>query len=518
MTGGGLIVLVAYGAQNVLLSGNPQMTYFYKAFRRYSHFSMENVTTAMDGPNELFYDQPIKLRAKIQRVGDLLSDMYFSFHIPDVFSKHIPPTANRTSQFQFQWVRYLGAAIINNAAFYVGGQKIQEFDGTYLMAKAISDYDIDTFEKWRILVGDTNELVDPAKGVYAGGLNSTGYPSVYQNPNALLTAQANRPSIFAQEIHVPLPFWFSETTSQALPLVGLQLHDCEVQLTLNPIEQLYTYLDISGFRVSPNFRMNAARSDILMNNPTYGTTNDISGQIKNFLTDIGATIPPINSWPTFNPRIQSTYIYLPKEEQTIFATKQLSYLIHQVTSYTFLGLYNRQVLDLETHNPITRLLFVPQRSDANARNDFANFTNWWNFPHPPYSPTPGQTQMNISAFSSGLLVPQGQMNILRSLRILCDGNEIQEEKSIDYFTKITPFKYITGSPKTLIPIYTFSLHSPSIQPSGSINSSRIRNFQVEVDVYPLPVNTSYTYDLNIYVENINFFEVASGMGGLKYAL
>jgi hypothetical protein len=39
-----------------------------------------------------------------------------------------------------------------------------------------------------------------------------------------------------------------------------------------------------------------------------------------------------------------------------------------------------------------------------------------------------------------------------------------------------------------------------------------------VDVFPLPPNTTYSYDLNIYVENINWFEVASGMGGLKYAL
>lgn len=511
MTGGGLISLVAYGSQNVLLSGNPQMTYFYKAFRRYSHFAIENITTAMDGPNELFYDQTIKLRAKIQRSGDLLSDMYFTFRIPDIFSKYVQPTAQRTAQYQFQWVRYLGAAIINNAAFYVGGQKIQEFTGTYLMSKAVVDYDIDTFEKWRVLVGDTNELSDPAKGIYAGGTNSTGYPSVFPS------GQTNRPSIFGQDIFVPLPFWFAEATSQALPLVGLQYHDCEVQLTLNPIEQLYTYLDVSGFRVSPNFRMSAPLSDIRMNIPEYGSTIDLSGQMRNFLTDFGTSIPAMNTW-FLNPRIQSTYIYLPKDEQKIFATTPLSYLIYQVTAYPFLGLYNRQLLDLETHNPITRLLFINQRSDTLARNDFSNLTNWWNFPHPPYSPTPGQSPMNISAFSSGILVPQGQMNILRSIRVLCDGNELQEEKPIEFFTKITPFRYVTGSPKTLIPIYSFALHSPSTQPSGSINSSRIRNFQVEVDVYPLPTNTTYTYDLTIYVENINFFEVASGMGGIKYAL
>jgi hypothetical protein len=62
------------------------------------------------------------------------------------------------------------------------------------------------------------------------------------------------------------------------------------------------------------------------------------------------------------------------------------------------------------------------------------------------------------------------------------------------------------------------LSSPSTQPCGSVNASRIRNFQIEVDVYPLPVNTNYVYDLNVYVENINFLVIDGGMGGLKYAL
>ena len=515
MTGGGLISLVAYGAQNVILSGNPQMTYFYKAFRRYSHFAMESVSSPLEGPNELFFDQPIRIRSKIQRVADLVSDMYFTFRIPDIYSKYVVPTAGRTSQYQFQWVRYLGAAIIQNVAFFVGGQKIQEFDGTYIMAKAMCDYDFDKFDKWKILIGDIPEVTEPAKGVYAGGAGSTGYPSVFQNPNAPITSQANRPSIFGQDIHVPLPFWFTEA-SEALPLIGLQYHECEVQITLNPINQLYTYMDVSGYRVAPGYRMNQDSLEIQTNLPQYGQISDLSGQIRNFLTDWGVTVPSLNTW-FLNPRLQTTYVYLPKEEQKIFATSPLSYLMYQVTNYSFLGLYTRQTLDLETHNPITRLLFITRRSDASTRNDFSNMTNWWNYPYPPFIATPGQTPMNTRAFSSGLLVTQGQMQIIRNLRVLADGNEIQEEKPVDYFTKITPWKFVSGFPKN-IPIYSFSLGSPSPQPSGSINSSRIRNFQVEVDVYPLPAGTTYTYDLNIYVENINFFEIASGMGGLKYAL
>jgi hypothetical protein len=517
MVGGGLLGLVAYGAQNVILSGNPEMTYWYKAFRRYSHFATENVTEALEGPNELFYDQPIRLRAKIQRIGDLMSDMYFTFRIPDIFSKYIPPESGRYTQWQFEWVRYIGAALIQNASFFVGGQKIQEFDGTYLLARAMIDYDQDKFEKWRLLVGDVPELVKPEEGVYAGGTQATGYPTVYTNIAQPLGAQTNRPSIFGQTVNVPLSFWFTDSWSQALPLVALQYHDCEIQITLNSINNLYTLLDASGFRVSPQYKMLAPNTLIQTNQPEYVPNNHQDTELRFFVTDIGASIPQLNGW-FLNPRLQITYVYLPQEEQKVFATTPLSYLFPQITQYPFPGLFNRQILDLETHNPVTRLIFIPRRSDAYARNDFANFTNWWNWPKAPFFPTPGLTPMNTQAFSSGQLIPQGQMNILRALRLLCDGNEIQEEKPIDYFTKITPYRTLTGKYDALVPVYNFALHSPTTQPAGSINASRIRNFQVEVDVYPLPTEPNYVYDLSIYVESLNFFVVEGGMGGLKYAL
>ena len=77
MPGGGLFALVSFGAQNTILSGNPQVTYFYKAFRRYSHFAEESVTTNFDGSQELAFEQGIQIRVKVQRVADLVRDMYF---------------------------------------------------------------------------------------------------------------------------------------------------------------------------------------------------------------------------------------------------------------------------------------------------------------------------------------------------------------------------------------------------------------------------------------------------------
>ena len=89
MPGGGLLALVSYGSQNVILNGNPEFTYFYKVFKRHSHFSIENATIPLEGPNELFFDQSIRLRAKIPRIADLITDMTFAFDIPDIYSKFV---------------------------------------------------------------------------------------------------------------------------------------------------------------------------------------------------------------------------------------------------------------------------------------------------------------------------------------------------------------------------------------------------------------------------------------------
>jgi hypothetical protein len=518
---GGLSVLLAYGSQNVILSGNPQMTYFYKVFKKHSHFSMENITIPLEGENELKRDIGIKLRAKIPRNADLLSDLVFTFTLPDIYSKY----ARRSAQWEFQWSRYIGAAIINKAAFFIGGQRIQEFDGSYLLSRALLDYDQDKFYKWQNLVGDVPELVDPANGKYAaqqlpsyslpGQTTPSGYPNVMYNTTPTNGVQLNRPSIRGTEINIPLSFWFSESPSQSLPLVGLQLHECEVQLTLNPINTLYTILDPSGYRVNPEFITKASKSSLQMNMPSYGTNSDASGNLRNFLTDFGSSIPAFDGWQTLNPYLQASYIFLPKEEETVFATRPLTYLLRQVTMYPNAGLTGKTIVDLETHNPITRLIVIPKRSDWANRNDFTNFTNWFTHPIPPFVPTPGVAVVNQG---SGLLVANMQEEILAGMQVLCDGNGIQERKNIPFFEKYSLYQYSVGTGETGLSIYSFQLDNSPTQPSGSINASRIRNFQVDLDLYALPTGANYNYDVDIYVESLNFLEIVSGMGGLKYAL
>ena len=530
MPGGGLFCLVAYGAQNVLLSGNPDFTYFYKTYKKYAHFAEESVSFSMDGSQELSYDQPIQVRFKLKRIADLIRDIYFVFDLPDIYCKYIEglPNSSRNSQYNFAWTKYIGCRIIQNIAFFIGGQKIQEFSGDYMITKAQSDITRTDLAKWQRLVGHVPEIYDPAAGIYAGGSAGTGYPLVYNNngpiPASTTTPpNVNRPSISGRQIQVPLPFWFAESTFDALPLIALQQHECEIQITLRPINQLYTVLDsnalTNGQQVAPGYQYHPSPIPLQPQNVYYTSVSDISDiTINNFLTDIGTPKPLLNTWP-LQPRIQMTYVYVTDDERVQFASEPLQYLVRQITTYQFDSITSREFVELDTHNPIERILIVPRRSDSILyRNQIDNYTNWVNPLKPPFIPSGGWGgTINIDS-STGVFVLNGQRSILQTLAILGDGNPLQEDKPIAYYNQVVPWKYLKGNPDPELVIYPFSLTSPSSQPDGSINSSRIRVFQVDLNVNPLPTNSFYQYNITMFVESLNWVSISAGMGGLKYAL
>jgi hypothetical protein len=272
--------------------------------------------------------------------------------------------------------------------------------------------------------------------------------------------------------------------------------------------------------VAPGYEFHESPVPLQPQNVYYTSVSDTSDvTINQFLTDVGAPPPLLNTWP-LQPQIQMTYVYLTDEERTQFASEPLQYLVRQITRYEIPSVQQRQLTQLETHNPIERLILLPRRSDAiPCRNELMNLTNWVTPTKPPFLPSEGGwvPYTNVS-WSSGRLVLNGQRNILRSLTILGDGNPLQEEKPIDYFTDVVPWKYLRGRPTSDIIVYPFSMTSPTTQPTGSLNSSRIKNFQVDLDVYPIPTTSLYQYDITIYVESLNWVTIASGMGGLKYAL
>jgi hypothetical protein len=526
MAGGGLFILVAYGSQNVILSGNPDFTYFYTMIKKYSHFAFESVTVPLQGPQELFFSQPIQLRAKIKHIGDLLSDLYFTFSLPDIYSKYfdntLPGPLNGRSQYQFQWVRYIGAQIIQNATFLIGGTQVQQFDSDYIISTAFTDQDETQYNKWQELIGDIPELYDPANGKYSGGVGNAvtrtpgQYPNVLQNTDPAIKAQNNFPSIPGRDITIPLSFWFSQNSGLALPLIALQYHECEVQLTLRPIQDLYTILDPAGYRVRPEHMVNASIAQLQSGNVSYLPAADPGQYINQYLTDIGYTVPALNTWP-LNPRLQATYVYLTDDERQTFATKPLNYIVRQVTKYSFENITSRQLFDLYTHNPVPRLIILPRRTDCLLHlNAWTNYTNWWRYGKAPFIPAASAA---IPGGYSGTNIVAMQQDLLRNIRILCDGNDVQEIKPIQYFKELSSWKYATGVFPPGLAIYSFALDTSRwMKPSGTLNTSRVKNFQIDLDPWPLASDTLFAINYSVYVESINFLVIEGGMGGMKYAI
>jgi hypothetical protein len=531
---GGLLPLVAYGNMNRKISGNPQMTYFYKAFMRHTHFSTENISIPLEGPNQLNLDENIQLRVKIPRHGDLLSDAFLTIDMPAIYNK----VWNGRRSHEFAWVRQVGLRAIETLGLYIGGSKIQEFSSDWLAMKFQLDQDLDSFEKWSRLIGDVPEMFAPASGQYADPQG--GYPNVVTFAGQ--NTQSNAPSIPACQLNIPLGFFFSDAPGLALPLIGLQYHDVEIRIQMRPIRDIYTVLDPTGERTRYGYRLDSAQgTNIYANswNSAWGTLpealnnnylsyTDISGAPRYFFTDIGFGIPNSDGW-NMNPRLQCTYVYLTDEERKIFASKKLEYIVRQVQEFDFKGITSRQQLELDAHSLVTRTVWYAQRSDWHYRNDYTNLLNWkyTNSDNRPYAKSP-----SADTSTSGVLIPGANKFILNTARILCGGNEIFEEKTANYFSEIIPYRNCTGnsypalingvvSPLSLSPIYVYSFainSSAKIQPSGTINTSRINLFNLEVNPYPIPLDANYTYNFNIFVESLNFVEIVSGMAGMKYSI
>jgi hypothetical protein len=185
----------------------------------------------------------------------------------------------------------------------------------------------------------------------------------------------------------------------------------------------------------------------------------------------------------------------------------------------------RTKFDIDAHNLVHRIVFFGRRADAIVgRNDYLNLSNWKYASQAPYSPS---IDPSVPIPNSGNIISYSQHDILRSARVLCAGTEIFEEKPAAWFEWQNTFQTTSGSglvcrPDDIFgPIYQLPFAcnaSDHEQPSGTLNTSRLREFQVEVNPWPLDPNTPYTYEFTVYIESLNAVKYTNGMGGMAFAV
>jgi hypothetical protein len=201
--GGGLMQLVAYGAQDIYLTGNPQITFFKVVYRRHTNFSMEAIQQTWNGS---VTTGSSTLTATISRNGDLVSNLWLDGTITSA-------TSTYGSGTWVNWTNNTGHAFVKQCEIEIGGQLIDKHYSQWL-------------DVW-------NELSDHDEHEWIG-LNKHAAKNAYLESQNVLTA-TNPPQI---QIYVPLQFWFCRNPGLALPLIALQYHEVKVKLTTNTLESL----------------------------------------------------------------------------------------------------------------------------------------------------------------------------------------------------------------------------------------------------------------------------------------
>jgi hypothetical protein len=197
--GGGLMQLVAYGAQDLYLTSNSQITFFKVVHRRHTNFSMESIEQTFSGTA----DFGKKVTVTVARNADLMSKVYLRATLPAV-------TASTNG---FAWTEEVGHFLIKSVEVEIGGQRIDKHYGTWLSI-------------WSSLT-TTKEHED-------------GYNKMIGNVSDLTTTLSSGSSTEEYLLHIPLRFWFCRHIGLALPLIALQYHEVKFSIEFESAANLYS--------------------------------------------------------------------------------------------------------------------------------------------------------------------------------------------------------------------------------------------------------------------------------------
>tara|TARA_B110000503_G_C7137474_1_gene409442 strand:- start:989 stop:2284 length:1296 start_codon:yes stop_codon:yes gene_type:complete len=201
--GGGLMQLVAYGAQDIYLTGNPQITFFKVVYRRHTNFSMEAIQQTFNGT---FGTGSSSVTSTISRNGDLVSDLWLDIGLDRAVLAATGTYAN--------WTNNTGHAFVKDCEIEIGGQRIDRHYAQWL-------------DVW-------NELTDHDESEWIG-LNKHAAKNAYlKSGSAVATAAGDE----VTRVYVPLQFWFCRNPGLALPLIALQYHEVKLKLTTRAIGAL----------------------------------------------------------------------------------------------------------------------------------------------------------------------------------------------------------------------------------------------------------------------------------------
>lgn len=537
---GGIMQLVAYGAEDLYLTGNPQITHFKVVYRRHTNFSMEYI-------EQYFYTLPnynptkrTQAKIKIERNADLLHDIYLVYDTPNIrfpvenFDNLTPHDVN------FKWVRDLGNNIIFSTEVNIGGQRIDIQYGQWMQI-------------WNELT-----ITDSKKLSYNRLVGN--FPKMRPGHSVFYPDKSGNITIPSTRLMIPLDFWFCKNPGLALPLIALQYVEVYVYFEFNPLNYLFT---LGKENLSPCAFFSAGNVN---NNP------DPDSFVQQLLTN------GFNEQNIFNEFVEgewnqntfllANYVYLDDDERRRFAQSSHEYLIHQVQRRIFTGVQQGiTTKELDLFHPVKELIWAFQKSTVKDLNDWSNYTfldlanDYTNLKqeyNTKFDFLDQQSDVNFlnqnnnfikqselnplsqncNFLGSGLspnLAFNDYLNIMLSAKLIFNGHDRFNERTNVFFNALQPYKYHTHSAPPGVYVYSFALHPEEEQPSGTSNFSRLNKIEIQftirrdiceenlpqidpIDEVNNDIVNPVDYDFFIYARNYNIFRILGGMAGLAFAI
>tara|TARA_Y100000389_G_scaffold120698_1_gene118039 strand:- start:604 stop:2115 length:1512 start_codon:yes stop_codon:yes gene_type:complete len=501
--GGGLMQLVAYGAQDIYLTGNPQITFFKVVYRRHTNFSMEAIQQTFSGTAGFGNN----VTATISRNGDLVYRMYLEHDA----------TFDDSTVGNVGLVERYGDSLIKTCEIEIGGQRIDKH--TSMWNRVYSD--LTQFNPSGHFGGT---MTTASGGDFAGngtlyqlmtgngyGLNSDA-ASKADNDFAVATGTTVNGFLYTEDtgvtvnkIFLPLNFWFCRNPGLALPLIALQYHEVKIKMTFETLKNL-----------------------------AYGAATDGSGDIAAYTAAGGAT-QNFNLWVD--------YIYLDTDERRRFAQVSHEYLIEQLQYSDHTVDTASPTIKLNFNHPVKELIWCSRSDGTEGRCGYLGTT----------------VSAVIGSGQDATAGPVSLDEMAGNWQLKLNGHDRFASRDSKYFTRTQVWQHHTGfgalptqgamidagddiadqtqivASGTIggdsIAVYSFALKPEEHQPSGTCNFSRIDNAQLVGTSLQTTdaVDSSGTHDLKdingstiqmtltIFAVNYNVLRIMSGMGGLAYS-
>ena len=221
--GGGLMQLVAYGAQDVYLTGNPQITFWKVTYRRHTNFAMESIEQTFNGQA----DFGRRVTCTISRNGDLAYRTYLQVTLPEINQQMA--NTNQTDVYA-RWLDFPGEQLISQVEVEIGGQRIDRQYGDWMHIWNQLTLSAEQERGYHQMIGNTTALTyitDPSFNDVDGPCESTAPRQVCAPRNALPETT----------LYIPFQFWYCRNPGLALPLIALQYHEVKINLDIRPTDE-----------------------------------------------------------------------------------------------------------------------------------------------------------------------------------------------------------------------------------------------------------------------------------------